>query len=121
MTHRYWRRHSIVTSEIALQWNRVHKPGGTGMIIRQLLKHSITNDGEDSFNMGRWSYSTIRGRNKRRVTVITVYQTCEYDMVTKGVSTFPSQQWTILEQKGLEEGDIKKQMIKELISFIKKL
>ena len=91
------------------------------MIIRQLLKHSITNDGEDSFNMGRWSYSTIRGRNKRRVTVITVYQTCEYDMVTKGVSTFPSQQWTILEQKGLEEGDIKKQMIKELISFIKKL
>ena len=83
MTHRYWRRHSIVTSEIALQWNRVHKPSGTGMIIRQLLKHSITNDGEDSFNIDRWSYSTIRGRNKRRVTVITVYQTCEYDMVKK--------------------------------------
>ena len=91
------------------------------MIIRQPIKHSITNEGEDSFNMGRWSYSTIRGRNKRRVTIITAYQTCECDMATQGVTTFPSQQWTLLEQKGLEEGNIRKRMIKELISFINKL
>ena len=38
MTHRYWKRDSIVTSETAIQWNRVHKPGGTGMIIIQPIK-----------------------------------------------------------------------------------
>ena len=65
MTHRYWRRDSIVTSESDLPWNCVHKPGGTGMILRQPIKHSITNEGEDSFNMGRWSYRIIRGRNKK--------------------------------------------------------
>ena len=78
------------------------------MIFRQPIKYSITNDGDDSFNIGRWSYSTIRGRNKRRVTLISTYQTCECDMATQGVSTLPSQQWTLLEQKGLEECDIRK-------------
>ena len=82
------------------------------IIIRQPIKHSITTEGEDSFYMCRWSYCTIRGRNKRRVTVITTYQTRECDMATQGVTTFPSQQWTLLEQKGLEEGDIRKQIIK---------
>ena len=91
MTHRYWKRDSIVTSDTAIHWNRVHKSGGTGIIIREPMKSSITNESEDSFNMGRWLYSTIRGKNKKRVTVITAYQTCKCDMATQGVSTLPSQ------------------------------
>ena len=42
-------------------------------------------------------------------------------MTTQGVTTFPSQQWTLLEQKGLEESDIRKQMIQKLRTFINKL
>ena len=99
MTHRYWRRDSIETSETVLQRNRVHKPWRTGMIIRQPIKFSITNEGENLFNMGRWSYSTIRGRNKRRVTVIATYQTYECNMTTQGVTTFSSQIWTLLDRK----------------------
>ena len=42
-------------------------------------------------------------------------------MATQGVTTFPSKQWTLLEQKCLEEGDIRKRMIKELISLAQQL
>ena len=90
MTRQYWRMDLIGTSKSELQWNRVHKPGRIGIIIRQPINHSITNEGKESFNMGRWSYSTKRGRNKRRVTIIMAYQTCECDMATQGVTTFPS-------------------------------
>ena len=50
-----------------------------------------------------------------------MYQPCEYNIATQGVTQFSSQQWTILEQKGLEEVNIRKQMIKELIRFINQL
>ena len=69
------------------------------MIIKQPLKFSITNEGENLFNMGRWSYINIRGRNKRRVTVIAAYQTYECDMAMQGVTIFSSQIWTLLDRR----------------------
>lgn len=81
-----------------IDYNRVHKPGGIGMIIRQPIKWSITTEGKVSFNMGHWSYVTIRKINKRRVTVITANGTYECDIAAQGVTKFPSQQWTLLKQ-----------------------
>ena len=63
---------------------------------------------------------TYRGKNKKRVTIISVYRTCILND-NQGVSTAHSQQWDILEERQREYENIRDKIINDLIDFVQSL
>ena len=98
ITSKYWNRDKIITSECTLDWKSLHKPGGTAIIVRQPIKHSIVSTSSDPHDLGRWNSCTIRGKNNQQTTLVTTYRTCNSDIAMAGMNTFATQQWTYLEQ-----------------------
>mmetsp|Transcript_9968 Transcript_9968/g.14363 ORF Transcript_9968/g.14363 Transcript_9968/m.14363 type:complete len:305 (-) Transcript_9968:240-1154(-) len=60
-------------------------PGGTCTMAFDHLGMRVVKAGEDDSGLGRWSYVTVEGQDKRRITFITAYRICGGPM--KGTNT----------------------------------
>ena len=63
---------------------------------------------------------TYRGKNKKKVTIISAYRTYKPND-NQGVSTAHSRQWDILEERQQEHENIRDKMINDLIDFVQSL
>jgi hypothetical protein len=72
----------------------------------------------DPHGLGRWSFTTITGKNNRKILVITIYQVCQTRIATAGSNTAYAQQWHILRQKGETTPDPRKSFKKDLDQFL---
>ena len=82
---------------------------------------NLTDSGVDPQGMGRWSYITINGRNKKKLTIISAYRAGKTRIQESGPSTAFTQQWDFMEERGDTTIDVRKQMTKDLSTFIKTL
>ena len=65
----------------------------TAMIFANPWCSMIRDSGSDPHNMGRWSYSTLLGRDGKQLTVITAYRPTKNSIATAGRKTTFAQQW----------------------------
>ena len=116
----FWIRTNISTSELITPWKSIYKLGGSVTISTPNIASSVINTGEDEEGLGRWSYVTYGGKNKKRPTITSAYLAC-IPNDNQGVSTSHSQQWNILEERQQEHENMRDKMIRDLITFINSL
>ena len=112
-------RHShSITSERAIDWSDIYKPGGTTIINLPPFSSVITTSGSDTYGLDRWSYITIKGRDHNNLTIISVYRVCQTSITNAGPTPNIMQQWQRLEEQNLEDTNIRDLMIIDLAKFI---
>ena len=114
---KFWSRKTIVTSEKNLTWKSKYKPGGTAMIVTNALSHNMTKSGQDPESLGRWSVTTIEGKNQNNVLIINIYRPGKITK-DKGITKVSTQQWDLLEEQRRESEDVRNTMIEDLIKTI---
>ena len=114
---KFWSRKKLITSETDLTWQAKYKPGGTAMIVTNALSHKIIKSGQDPEGLGRWSITTIQGKNQNKVSIINAYRPGKITK-DKGITKVSTQQWDLLEEQGRESENVRKTMIEDLITII---
>ena len=83
---------STYNSKSTIPWSSPYKLGGTHTILHPTLQPKVTTHSDDPRGMGRWSWATIRGRQNRKLNIITVYKVCNQPIETARPLTSISQQ-----------------------------
>ena len=96
----------IITSELIAKWSTIHTPGGTVIITPAPLSTRVTTSGEDNDELGWWSFMTIENNQDTKLSIITIYRSYNENS-NHGVSKRITQQWDILEERGIEERNIR--------------
>jgi hypothetical protein len=101
-----------------------YQPGGTATIITDRWTCHIITTGMDPYDLGRWSYVTLRGKSDTTICIITAYRVCN-DKYT-GLKTAYQQQKHQLsaifrDQKKQPQVDPYKQFIIDLQCWITSL
>ena len=110
---RHWKHSRSITSETYIEWSDIYKPGVTAIITLPPFSPSITTSGNDPTGLGRWSYITISGRDNIKLTVLSTYRVSQKSIKHAGLSTNIQQQWQRLEEKNLEDTNIRDLMIND--------
>lgn len=105
-------RHS--TSERISNITTHYKPGGTLTAVVGKWQARITERGEDSSGLGRWSYLRISSK-KKNLIVMTAYRPTQ----AKGINTNWMQQWLLLRRKGVTNPEPIKEFYKDILSTLK--
>jgi hypothetical protein len=88
--------HSRTThSESAIDSHSDYKPGSTILMITGKWQARVSDQGQDSRGLGRWSFFQISSK-KKSLIIITAYRPC----ISHGPSTAWIQQWTLLREEG---------------------
>ena len=87
-----WKRAHITTSNIENKVTTLYQPGGTSIISTNKISPRIIDSGVDPQWIGRWSYITINGRNKKKLTIISAYRAGKTRIQESGPSTVFTQQ-----------------------------
>jgi hypothetical protein len=95
---KYWSRIAMSTSSSNLRFDQSYQPGGSATLVGSPWAGRVKVS-SDSSGLGRWSISTLRGRNNSSVTVITAYRAT--GSVSKGPFTAYSQQLCLLREKDI--------------------
>jgi hypothetical protein len=72
---------------------------GTATILANKWISRIVDKGTDPFGLGRWNYITLRGKNGKRVTLITAYRVCVQTLAACGQTMATTQQHRMLSKK----------------------
>ena len=80
-TKRYWKHSHILISETYIPWKTLYKPGGATILSLQPICNGIISSGQDLRELGRWSFTTVTGRQNNIVTIISAYRI--YDVSIK--------------------------------------
>ena len=115
---RHWRHSHSITSETAIGWSDIYKLGGTTIINLPPFSSVITTSGSDTYGLDRWSYITTKGQDHNNLTIISVYRVCQTSITNIGPTKNTIQQWKRLEEKHLEDTNIRDLMIIDLANFI---
>eukprot|EP00957_Ditylum_brightwellii_P186575 14205268-Ditylum_brightwellii.AAC.1 len=75
-----WHHNKITTSNCPKRTKSKYQPGGTATLITNQVTQKVHDSGADQF--GQWSFITLTGRNKRKVTIVTVYRVCKNSLAT---------------------------------------
>eukprot|EP00957_Ditylum_brightwellii_P141065 10746701-Ditylum_brightwellii.AAC.1 len=68
-----------------------YQPGGTATLVAMSKINKVCASGSDKYRC--WSFVTLKGKNKRKVTVITAYRVSKNSLATAGGNTCWMQQW----------------------------
>ena len=66
----------------------------------------VTTSEEDNDELGWWSFMTIKNNQDTKLSIITIYRPCNENS-NHGVSKTITQQWDILEERGMKERNIR--------------
>eukprot|EP00957_Ditylum_brightwellii_P051109 3875079-Ditylum_brightwellii.AAC.2 len=108
----------IGSAEPNVNWKRGNLFKKAKEIIRKWAGHTCST-GEDP--LGRWSWITLQGKQKRLVTFLTAYQVCDNNLANKGPSTCWMQQWGGLKKKGVTKLNPRQQFLTDLFALIEEL
>ena len=108
IVRKQWKIAHITTSNIENKVTTLYQPGRTAIISTNKISLRITDSGVDSQGMGRWSYITINGRNKKKLTIISAYRTGKTHIQESGPSTAFTQQWDFMEERRDTTIDVRK-------------
>ena len=97
---KYWKRSNIIESNIEIKRKQHYQPGGTAITATNNITPIIIERGENKFGLGWWTYITINGRNKKKLTVISPYQPCSTTIQASDSTTAYTQQWYKMEKIG---------------------
>ena len=96
----YNRAALLTASNEHTKFDSVYQPGGVGMIISEEWTGRIEHKKPDESKMGRWIQCTIRGKDNRKVTMITAYQVVKQSITQAGPKTAYMQQYQRLRLTG---------------------
>ena len=91
-----------VTSSSQTKSASLVKPGGTAILIDANCTGNIAERGQDWTKMGRWSYTTMRGRNDRIIHIIVGYRCNNISTQVIGDTTAWAQQYCLSRQRGMQ-------------------
>jgi len=74
---RNWQHSSMQYSHSAEEFDNSYKPGGTLTAVMGSWSSRVMEKGVDPYEMGRWSYIVLRGKNSAKVYMVTVYRVCD--------------------------------------------
>ena len=77
---------STCISESDLSWNTYYTPGGPATISLKTALY-IVHKGQDPSGLGRWTFTTILGKQKQRTIMFTIYLPCQIQIESVGEST----------------------------------
>jgi len=97
------------------------KPGGCGIFVDGAWSSRISKRGQDEEGMGRWAYVIIDGRNDAKLMIITAYRVVTHKIEDVGMKISLAQQYGILCEKGKSNPNPRRQFIKDMKKWIKKL
>ena len=112
-----WTRTKLTVGSSPLEAQNFYKPGGTMVLALDNIVSTITAAGNDKLD--RWSYQTVRGKNEKTITIISVYQVGKNSHRKLGTSTAGAQQFTLLRQEDATNIDPRHHFQKYLTNMIK--
>jgi endonuclease/exonuclease/phosphatase family metal-dependent hydrolase len=115
---KHLKHHRLITSCSDAVARHSYLSGGTATIAANNWTGRIASSGTDSHGLGRWSYVRVKGKNERRLLVITVYQVCKGSIGTAGDTTNFSHQWHILRARGDEHPNPRAQFSSDLSDLL---
>ena len=92
-------------------------PGGTAMLTVSPWSPYVTQHADPS-PLGRWSSQTFKGRNDRRLTVITAYRPCRDNIATAGPDTSFARQYHYLLQSGNTSPNPPQMLLSDLTTYL---
>ena len=105
------------TSEIPSISN--YKPGGTAITMTgKWCDRASPETGQDPSGMGRWSFSTLKGRNSMEIVFIIAYRVSEVSMPQHGNGITYHQEHMMLSKKDHPSPNPRAQFIADMIQFI---
>ena len=110
-------RMSMSTSSSSTPVISHYKPGGTVTMVDGTWSSTLVDRGQDSHEMGRWSYITITGRHGKFLTVVTGYRNSKRSVKHSGSTTAVAQQDSILRRAGRNVGT-EKAFIQDIEKFL---
>ena len=75
---------STCTSESDLPFTRDFKPRGTTLATLNPISSSIISKGHDQWGLGRWTYTSILGKELPQTTLFNVYRPCKVSIESAG-------------------------------------
>jgi hypothetical protein len=112
---KFFKHNKITHSESKVNLGSEYKPGGTLSMTCEKWHARVTEQGQDSRGLGRWSYQKISS-TKSTMYVVTAYRPC----ATHGPTTAWIQQWLLLKEEGRANPDPVKEFYKDITEQIKK-
>lgn len=117
--NKHWNRTSCAVSHSTYHFKSIRQPGGTATVVTSPWA-SRAKIGSDESGLGRWSTTTLHGRDQRHVTIITAYRV-EGTIQSKGPYTAFQQQRYILESKKAACTDPKEAFLIDLGELVDRL
>jgi hypothetical protein len=111
-----WRKNKLVTSSSGERTSTAYQPGGTASAVFDKWVSQVCASGSDS--LGRWSYLTLKGKQSRKITIISAYRVCVNSLDQAGSATCWKQQWRQLKKRGHTDPDPRKIFVKDFSAFI---
>ncbi len=108
---------TIYTSATPPDHTFTHLPGGNLLTINGPTTGRIQNSGSDP--LGRFCWTTLRGRRDEGVLIITAYRVCHEASHNPGVFTAYQQQYTGLRKAGHSNPNPRRQILSDMISLIR--
>lgn len=118
-----WKHSTLVTSHNTGTIKGEIQPGGTLTLLTNNWTSRVIERGSDPYGMGRWSYTILRGKEGKRILLVTAYRVCTQSISSIGPTTSTSQQYRHL-SKEFREANInedpqpRKQFIIDLQAWI---
>ena len=53
-----------------------NQPGGTTVILTLNWTSQVIDHGTDPYGLGRWNFLTLRGKNGKKILLVTAYRVC---------------------------------------------
>ena len=114
----HWQRFRMQTGSTQQSFVQWYKPGGTLMFSVGNITGRIMEQSQD--HMGRWVTQTMKGYNRRQVTVISAYQAVTDSQCT-GIMTVTSQQRNIIVQSRDSLSEPRKAFKRDLSELLRRL
>jgi hypothetical protein len=105
-------------SSAKLHWPTDYQPGGTAVAVRNEWATRYLSHGHD--DLGRWSWVTLAGQNKSKITFLSGYRVCDGANESNITSrTVRAQQEWIYSNRGETNVDLRKTFVTDLIILTK--
>jgi hypothetical protein len=89
---------------------RRYLPGGAAIFTFNHWACTVIESGQDDFDCGWWCYTTLQGRNKKRLTIVGFYRSNKPSS-SGGPTTAHAQALRVLENEKLHQRDAKKMLV----------
>lgn len=118
-TRQFWHRARVNLASSTITFQNQWKPGGTAIISTGSITGRVIATGHDE--LGRWSYQTFQGGNRRQLTVISAYQVVAKYIQSKGQFSAGAQQQSLLIRHGDNVRDPRQAFRRDLKKFLHQL